>query len=69
MLHDRFLRPKDKAAAPLFAMFEATFAEQFPEELARLTAVVRERQEAHREEPEPELPTPDEAKRLATAIS
>jgi uncharacterized protein YndB with AHSA1/START domain len=69
MLHDRFLSPKDKAAAPLFAMFEATFAEQFPEELARLTAVVRERQEAHREEPEPELPTPDEAKRLATAIS
>ena len=56
MVHNRFLRPQEKAAVPVFEMLEASFEKEFPEELARLVEAVKRAQDATRSEPEPEPP-------------
>jgi uncharacterized protein YndB with AHSA1/START domain len=67
-VHDRFLPPKGKGVAPAFEMFKEMFAEEFPAEIARLVEVVKESTASASSEPEPELPAPDESKRLATSV-
>jgi hypothetical protein len=67
-VHDRFLQPKGKGAAPAFEMFKEMFASQFGVELARLVEVVQEWMSGPADQPEPDLPVADESKRLATSV-
>lgn len=67
-VHDRFLPPKGKGVALAFEMFKEMFAKEFPAEIARLVEVVRASTPSASSEPEPDLPVPDESKRLATSV-
>jgi uncharacterized protein YndB with AHSA1/START domain len=67
-VHDRFLQPRGKGVAPAFEMFKEMFAEEFPAEIARLVEVVKESTAGASSEPEPDLPVPDETRRLATSV-
>ncbi|HEY3428239.1 MAG TPA: DUF2652 domain-containing protein [Acidimicrobiia bacterium] len=66
LIHDRFLAPKGKKAAATFQMLREMFTAAFPAELTRLIEVVGESMTSP--SPEPELPVPDESKRLATSV-
>ncbi|MGH8959075.1 MAG: DUF2652 domain-containing protein [Acidimicrobiia bacterium] len=68
IVHDRFLRPKGKSSALMFEMFQEMFSADFPAEIARLVEVVTESTTRSSTEPEPDLPVPDESKRLATSV-
>ncbi|MGH8925263.1 MAG: SRPBCC family protein [Acidimicrobiia bacterium] len=67
-VHDHFRQPKEKSAAPIFDMFGKVFTGEFPAELERLREVVGEALASASPGPEPELPVPDESKRLATSV-
>ena len=66
LIHDRFLAPKGKKAVATFQMLREMFTAAFPAELTRLIKVVGESMTSP--SPEPELPAPDETRRLATSV-
>ncbi|MGQ0849299.1 MAG: DUF2652 domain-containing protein [Actinomycetota bacterium] len=69
IVHDRFQRPKDKSAWPVFEQLGAMFREAKEVESRKLAELLASHRAAQEEVAEPDLPQVDEEKRLATGVA
>jgi hypothetical protein len=68
ILHDRFQKPRAKQHPEAMQQLKEMFDQGHPLEHDRLARLLREALESAGADPEPELPTVDEVRRLASAI-